>query len=120
MFQKSLKQQKIISVEGPFNIFIWINALKKVLMLHVHISMFKFKKKCPIHKKWDTQSDVMKEKVDHLLYSSKMFHQKCIIMPTESSNSSVPEESIYTIVRTPQCFINQGNETRFFSMQQSN
>ena len=56
----------------------------------------------------------MKEKIDHWLNSFGTFHQQYIIMPTESYNYSVPEESRYTAVRTPPGFINQENETRCY------
>ena len=61
--------------------------------------------------KYDTQSDDTKEEIDRWLDYFEKFHQQYIIMPTESSNYSIPEESIYTAVRTTPGLINQENET---------
>ena len=57
--------------------------------------------------KCDTQSDDMKDKIDHYLASFETFHQQCNIMPTHSYNYFVPEDSRYIAVRTPPGFINK-------------
>ena len=48
--------------------------------------------------KSDTSSGDNNEKVDHWLYSFEKFHNKCIIMPSESLNSSFLEESLFITV----------------------
>ena len=57
----------------------------------------------------------MKESIDHWLDSFRMFHNKYIIMPTESYNSLFPEGSRYITVRSPPYFIHRENETRRYS-----
>ena len=49
----------------------------------------------------------MKQKIDHWLDSFAKFHQQYIIVTTEYSNVSVPEESIYIALV-------QENETRCY------
>ena len=51
----------------------------------------------------------MKQKIDHWLDNFEKFHQRYIIIKTESYNFSFPEESIYITVRTTPGFINQEN-----------
>ena len=41
----------------------------------------------------------MKEKMDHWLYSFEKFHKYYYNVPTESYNSSFPEDSRYITVR---------------------
>ena len=57
--------------------------------------------------KCDTQSDDTKKKIGNWLDSFEIFHQQYIIIPTESCNSSVTEESIYISVITPPGLIDQ-------------
>ena len=45
------------------------------------------------------------KKIDHCFDSFEKYHQKCIIMPTEPFNFSIPEESIYIAIKTPPGFI---------------
>ena len=51
--------------------------------------------------------------------SFETFHQKYIIIPTECSNYSVPEESIHTAVMTPPGFIDKKVKQYIISMQPS-
>ena len=62
----------------------------------------------------------MKENLDHWLDSFEKNHQKYILIPTESSNYSVPEESIRIAVITSQTLINKQNNKNVISIQQSN
>ena len=57
--------------------------------------------------KYDTQSDDTKEEIDRWLDYFEKFHQQYIIIPTESSNYSATEESIFITVMIPPGFINQ-------------
>ena len=61
----------------------------------------------------------MKERLDHWLDSFEKFHQQYIIIPTESSNYSFPENIIFISVMTPQGFLNTIMKQDFISMQPS-
>ena len=70
--------------------------------------------------KWGTQSDDMKGEIYYWLYSFEKFHQRCIIIPTESYNYFVPEDSIYIAVITPQVSIIKKTKQDILSMQPTN
>ena len=76
-----------LCTEGHFNIFIVRKLLMKVLMLYVHITMLKkMMQYLSSISLWDTQSDVMKVKIDHCFDFFETFYQQYFIMPIESSN----------------------------------
>ena len=107
--------KKNIFIEDHFNIFIGRKVLIKVLIFYVHISMLKtmtqFLSNIII---WYTQSDAMKENLDYWLDKFEKFHQKYIIIPTESSNYSFPEESRYIVFTKHPAFINQEKRARCY------
>ena len=64
--------------------------------------------------KSDTSSGDMNEKVDHWLDYFEKSHKKYIIMPSQSSNYSFLEDSLFITVQSPPGFINQENDTRCY------
>ena len=61
--------------------------------------------------KSDTSRGDVNKKVDHLLYSFEKFHNKYIIMPQQSLNSSFLEERLFVTVRSRPGFIKRESET---------
>ena len=64
--------------------------------------------------KIDTSIGDMNEKVDHWLDSFEKFHNKYILMPSQSLNSLFLEESLFVTVWSPVGFMNQENEIRWY------
>ena len=88
-----------------------IHEIIDVQCPHLNVEIIKMRQHLSSISKSDTQNDDVEGEIDHWLYFFENFHQKYIIIPTESYICSVPEESRYIAVITPPGFINQENET---------
>ena len=82
---------------------------QEVPFVHFHLKRTDMKKySIPILKS-DTSIGDMNEKVDNWLDYFENIHKKYIIMPSESLNSPLLEESLFITFRSPPGFINREN-----------
>ena len=104
-------------VHGVTSIIYWKRGTHECLdvpCIHLIFERIQMKQYLTNIQKSNTSSDIMEEKVDHWLDFFQKYHKNYTIMPTESFNSSCPENSIYISVIPSPGLINQENETRCY------
>ena len=112
---KKTEDSNISIYRGSLQYFYWKKATHKIIdVVRPHYNLEKIRQYLSNILIWDTQNFVRNKKMDYWFYSFRKYHLQYIIIPTEYSNSSVPEESRFIADMKPPGFINNKNKKRCY------
>ena len=102
---------------GSLQYFYWRKGTYECLEIpcvHFHLKNNDMKHYLTHILKSNISSGDMNEKLDRWLDNFEKFHKKYIIMPSQMINYSFIEDILFVTVRSPQGFIIQKKETRYY------